>query len=411
MFKYSGFQAVKPKTRAVVVGGGFIGLEMAENLIHRGFEVTLLQKPDQVLTPLDPEQARIVESHLKRHGIRLTHGDEVVGFNQTANGALEVETKSGKTYPADVVILAIGVRPDTTLAKKAGLTIGERGGIRVDDRMRTSDPDIFAVGDAVEVKDFVTGQWCLMALAGPANRQGRIAADVIAGRPSRFRGTQGTSIIGLFGGAAAWTGVNEKTLKRLGDTDYEKIYLYPNSHAGYYPGAKPIAMKIIFRKSDGRLLGAQAVGLDGVDKRISALAALLQMGATVYDLEEAELCYAPQFGSAKDPVNFAGMIAADVLRGDMPLSHWDTAKTEYLLDVREPMELAVENVPGAHHIPLGQLRARLGELPRDREIQVICRSGQRAYYATRILLQNGFQAKDVSGGMLSLAQNYLFDAE
>ena len=411
MFKYSGFQAVKPKTRAVVVGGGFIGLEMAENLIHRGFEVTLLQKPDQVLTPLDPEQARIVESHLKRHGIRLTHGDEVVGFNQTTKGALEVEAKSGQTYPADVVILAIGVRPDTTLAKKAGLTIGERGGIRVDDRMRTSDPDIFAVGDAVEVKDFVTGQWCLMALAGPANRQGRIAADVIAGRPSRFRGTQGTSIIGLFGGAAAWTGVNEKTLKRLGDTDYEKIYLYPNSHAGYYPGAKPIAMKIIFRKSDGRLLGAQAVGLDGVDKRISALAALLQMGATVYDLEEAELCYAPQFGSAKDPVNFAGMIAADVLRGDMPLSHWDTAKTEYLLDVREPMELAVEDVPGAHHIPLGQLRARLGELPRDREIQVICRSGQRAYYATRILLQNGFQAKDVSGGLLSLAQNYLFDTE
>ena len=411
MFKYSGFQAVKPKTRAVVVGGGFIGLEMAENLIHRGFEVILLQKPDQVLTPLDPEQARIVESHLKRHGIRLTHGDEVVGFNQTTKGALEVEAKSGQTYPADVVILAIGVRPDTTLAKKAGLTIGERGGIRVDDRMRTSDPDIFAVGDAVEVKDFVTGQWCLMALAGPANRQGRIAADVIAGRPSRFRGTQGTSIIGLFGGAAAWTGVNEKTLKRLGDTDYEKIYLYPNSHAGYYPGAKPIAMKIIFRKSNGRLLGAQAVGLDGVDKRISALAALLQMGATVYDLEEAELCYAPQFGSAKDPVNFAGMIAADVLRGDMPLSHWDTAENAFLLDVREPVELAVEDVPGAYHIPSGQLRARLAELPRDREIQVICRSGQRAYYATRILLQNGFRAKDVSGGMLSLAQNYLFDTE
>jgi len=411
MFKYSGFQAVKPKTRAVVVGGGFIGLEMAENLIHRGFEVTLLQKPAQVLTPLDPEQARIVESHLKRHGIRLTHGDEVVGFKQTAKGALEVEARSGQTYPADVVILAIGVRPDTTLAKKAGLTIGERGGIRVDDRMRTSDPDIFAVGDAVEVKDFVTGQWCLMALAGPANRQGRIAADVIAGRPSRFRGTQGTSIIGLFGGSAAWTGVNEKTLNRLGDTDYEKIYLYPNSHAGYYPGAKPIAMKVIFRKSDGRLLGAQAVGLDGVDKRISALAALLQMGATVYDLEEAELCYAPQFGSAKDPVNFAGMIAADVLRGDMPLSHWDTAGTEFILDVREPVELAVENVPGALNIPIGQLRARLDELPRDREIQVICRSGQRAYYATRILLQNGFQARDVSGGMLSLAQNYLFDTE
>jgi NADPH-dependent 2,4-dienoyl-CoA reductase/sulfur reductase-like enzyme/rhodanese-related sulfurtransferase len=411
MFRYSGFQAVKPKIRAVVVGGGFIGLEMAENLIHRGFEVTLLQKPAQVLTPLDPELAHIVESYVIRHGIRLSHGDAVVGFQQTAQGALEVETKSGKTYPADVVILAIGVRPDTTLAQKAGLVIGERGGIRVDDQMRTSNPDIFAVGDAVEVKDFVTGQWGLVALAGPANRQGRIAADVIAGRPSRFRGTQGTAIIGLFGGVAAWTGVNEKTLQRLGDTDYEKIYLYPNSHAGYYPGARPIAMKIIFRKSDGLLLGAQAVGLDGVDKRISALAALLQMGATVYDLEEAELCYAPQFGSAKDPVNFAGMIAADALRGDMPLSHWDTAGTGFLLDVREPVELAVEDVPGALHIPIGQLRARLDELPRDREIQVICRSGQRAYYATRILLQNGFQAKDVSGGMLSLAQNYLFDSE
>ena len=203
---------------------------------------------------------RVVEAHLKRHGVRLALGDGVVGFKQAANGAIDVETKSGKTYPADVVILAIGVRPDTTLAKMAGLEIGERGGIRVDEQMRTSDPDIFAVGDAVEVKDFVTGQWSLIALAGPANRQGRIAADVIAGRKSRFRGTQGTAIIGLFGAAAAWTGVSEKTLNRMGDTDYEKIYLYPNSHAGYYPGAKPIAMKVIFRKSNGRLLGAQALG-------------------------------------------------------------------------------------------------------------------------------------------------------
>ncbi|MGA7801075.1 MAG: FAD-dependent oxidoreductase, partial [Gammaproteobacteria bacterium] len=408
MYKYSGFQAVRPRTRAVVVGGGFIGLEMAENLVHRGFEVTLLQKPNQVLTPLDPEHAVVVETLLKRHGVRLRHGDEVVGFSQAASGAIEVETKSGKIYPADVVILAIGVRPDTTLAKQAGLAIGERGGIRVDEQMRTSDPDIFAVGDAIEVKDFVTGEWSLIALAGPANRQGRIAADVIAGRNSRFRGSQGTSIIGLFGGAAAWTGVNEKTLKRLGDTDYEKIYLYPNSHAGYYPGAKPIALKIIFRKSDGRLLGAQGIGMDGVDKRISALAALLQMGATIYDLEETELCYAPQFGSAKDPVNFAGMVAANVLRGDMPLSHWNSAKEEFLLDVREPVELAVENVPGAHNIPIGQLRARLGELPHDREIHVICRSGQRAYTAMRILLQKGFQARNVAGGMLSLAQNSMF---
>jgi len=380
---------------------------MVENLVHRGFEVTLVEMLDQVLPPVDVEHARVVEALLKRHGVRLALNDGVAGFKQAANGVIDVQTKSGKTYPADVVILALGVRPDTTLAKTAGLEIGERGGIRVDEQMRTSDPDIFAVGDAVEVKDFVTGQWSLIPLAGPANRQGRIAADVIAGRKSRFRGTQGTSIIGLFGAAIAWTGVSEKMLDRIGDTDYEKIYLYPNSHAGYYPGAKPIALKVLFRKSDGRLLGALALGEDNVDKRISALAVMLQMGATIYDLEEAELCYAPQFGSAKDPVNFAGMVAANVLRGDMPLSHWNTAKTGFLLDVREPMELAVENVPGALNIPIGQLRARLAELPRDREIHVICRSGQRAYLATRVLLQNGFKAKNVSGGMLSLAHKYL----
>jgi NADPH-dependent 2,4-dienoyl-CoA reductase/sulfur reductase-like enzyme/rhodanese-related sulfurtransferase len=401
MHRYSGFQTVRPTTRAVVVGGGFIGIETAENLLHRGFDVTLVEMGDQILAPLDPEMARIAEGYLERHGLRLALNDGVAGFEQGENATLKVLTKSGKAHPADIVILSLGVRPDTTLAKMAGLEIGQRGGIRVDEHMRTSNPDIFAVGDAVEVKDFVTGEWSLVALAGPANRQGRIAADVIAGRDSRFRGTQGTSIIGFFNGVAAWTGVSEKTLKRRGDTDYEKIYLYPNSHAGYYPGARPIAMKVIFRKSDGRLLGAQALGEDNVDKRISALAMALQMGATVYDLEEAELCYAPQFGSAKDPVNFAGMVAADVLRGDMPISHWEGAEKAFLLDVREPVELAVESAQGAVNIPLGQLRARLRELPRDREILVICRSGQRAYYATRTLLQEGFKARTLAGGMLS----------
>jgi len=401
MHKYSGYQTVRPKTRAVVVGGGFIGLETAENLVHRQFDVTLIEMLDQVLAPLDQEFAHIVEGYLEQHGIRLALNDGVAEFRQGENNSIEVLTKSGKSYPADVVIIALGVHPDTTLAKTAGLKIGERGGIRVDAQMRTSDPDIFAVGDAVEVKDFVTGQWSLIALAGPANRQGRIAADVIAGRDSRFRGTQGTSIIGLFGAAAAWTGASEKTLSRIGYNDFEKIYLYPNSHAGYYPGARPIAIKVIFRKSDGRLLGAQALGEDNVDKRISALAMAIQMGATVYDLEEAELCYAPQFGSAKDPVNFAGMIAADVLRGDMPISHWNSVGKGFLLDVREPLELAVEQAPGAVNIPLGQLRARLGDLPRDQEILVICRSGQRAYLATRMLLQHGFKARNLSGGMLS----------
>jgi len=405
MYHYSGIQMVKPVRRAVVVGGGFIGLETAENLVHIGFDVTLIQKPDHVLSPLDPEIACLVQEHIKRHGVRVVANEGAVGFKQLEGGVIEVQTNAGNTYPAEIVILAIGVRPDTSLAKTAGLTIGGRGGIRVDEQMRTSDPDIFAVGDVIEVRDFMTDQWSLIALAGPANRQGRIAADVINGRDSRYRGTQGTSIIGLFDGAAAWTGVNEKTLRNLGDQDYEKIYLFPNSHAGYYPGAKMLGLKVIFRKSDGRVLGAQALGQDGpaVDKRISALAMAIQMGATIYDLEEAELCYAPQFGSAKDPVNFAGMVAANVIRGDLPLTHWDGCGNGFLLDVREPVELSVESVPGAVNIPLGQLRTRLEELPRDREILVICRSAQRAYIATRILIQSGFDARTLAGGTLSRA--------
>ncbi len=401
MDSYTGYQTVTKPKRAVVVGGGFIGLEMVENLVHRGLEVTLIERLGQVMPPLDPEMAILVERYLAKHNVRVELNDGVAEFRQTAGGSLEVLTSSGKSHPADIVILAIGVRPETALAKMAGIEIGQRGGIRVDEHMRTSNPDIFAVGDAVEVKDFVTGQWSLVAMAGPANRQGRIAADVIAGRDSRFRGTQGTSICQIFEAAVASTGASEKTLDQLGDKDFEKIYLYPNSHAGYYPGAKMLAIKVLFRKSDGRLLGAQVLGEDGVPKRIDSFAMAIQMGCTVYDLEESELCYAPPFGSAKDPVNFAGMVAADILRGDMPLSHWNSAGTSFLLDVRNPAELAVEQVPGAMNIPLPELRGRLGELPRDREILVICRSGQRAYYATRILLQNGFKVRNLAGGMLS----------
>jgi len=401
MDSYTGYQTLTKPKRAVVVGGGFIGLEMVENLVHRGLEVTLIERLGQVMPPLDPEMAILVERYMAKHDVRVELNDGVAEFRQTAGGSLEVLTSSGKSHPADIVILAIGVRPETALAKMAGIEIGQRGGIRVDEHMRTSNPDIFAVGDAVEVKDFVTGQWSLVALAGPANRQGRIAADVIAGRDSRFRGTQGTSICQIFEAAVASTGASEKTLVQLGDKDFEKIYLYPNSHAGYYPGAKMLAIKVLFRKSDGRLLGAQVLGEDGVPKRIDSFAMAIQMGCTVYDLEESELCYAPPFGSAKDPVNFAGMVAADILHGDMPLSHWNSAGTSFLLDVRNPAELAVEQVPGAMNIPLPELRGRLGELPRDREILVICRSGQRAYYATRILLQNGFKVHNLAGGMLS----------
>ena len=357
---YTGTQTVMPARRAVVVGGGFIGLEMAENLVHLGLAVTLVQRGDQLMSPMDPEMARYVARHVERNGVHLALNEDVTGFRPAEHGSLEVLTASGKAIAADIVVMGIGVRPETTLARTAGIAIGERGGILVDDHMRTSVPDIFAVGDAVEVRDHVTGAQSLVALAGPANRQGRIAADVIAGRESRFRGTQGTAIVGLFGGAAAWTGASEKALRRAGDTDYEKIYLFPNSHAGYYPGAQFLAMKVLFRTSDGRLLGAQAVGLDGVDKRIDAIAIALQMGGTVYDLEEAELTYAPQFGSAKSPVNFAGMVAANVLRDDMPVAHWSDGGDAFLLDVRAPAELAVEHVDGAVNIPLGQLRERLG---------------------------------------------------
>lgn len=398
---YTGFQTVTKPRRAVVVGGGFIGLEMVENLVHRGLEVTLIEKLNQVMPPLDPEMARLVERYLIKHGVHLELNDSVAGFQQAADGSLEVQTSSGKGHPADLVILAIGVRPETALAKLAGIEIGQRGGIRVDEQMRTSNPDIFAIGDAVEVKDFVTGQWTLIPLAGPANRQGRIAADVIAGRDSRYRGTQGTSICQIFEGAIAQTGASEKVLVQLGDQDFEKIYLYPNSHAGYYPGAKMLAIKVLFRKSDGRLLGAQVLGESGVAKRIDSFAMAIQMGCTVYDLEEAELSYAPPFGSAKDPVNFAGMVAANVLRDDMPICHWNVIDGALLLDVRNPPELEVESVAGAVNIPFPQLRARLEELPRDREILVLCRSATRAYYATRILLQNGFKARNISGGMLA----------
>jgi NADPH-dependent 2,4-dienoyl-CoA reductase/sulfur reductase-like enzyme/rhodanese-related sulfurtransferase len=405
MNNYSGIQLAKPPRHAVVVGGGFIGLEMAENLAHLGLQVTIIERLDQVLAPLDREFAKIVEGYLTRNGVTLALNDAVAKFEQTANGALEVHTQAGKAYPADLVILSLGVRPETALAKTAGLEIGTLGGIRVDAQMRTSNPDIFAVGDAVEVKNSITGQWALVPLAGPANRQGRIAADVIAGRNSSYRGTQGTAIVGVFGAAAEWTGLSEKNLKQLGDTDYETIHLYPNSHAGYYPGAKMIGLKVVFRKSDKRVLGAQAISEDGpaIDKRISALAMAIQMGATLDDLEEAELCYAPQFGSAKDPVNFSGMVANDMLCGDMPVARWDALPEGFMLDVRQPPELAVEAVEGAVNIPLGQLRARLDELPRDREILIICRSGQRAYYATRLLLQRGFRARVMSGGMLSHA--------
>ncbi len=394
--------AEKPR-RAVVVGGGFIGLEMAENLVRRGMEVAIVEMADQLMPPLDPEMAEYVRHRVAAHAAHVQLGDGVAGFEQLADGSLAVRTQSGATFEAGLVVLAIGVRPESNLARAAGLEIGERGGIRVDSGMRTSDPNIWAVGDAVEVENRVTGRWELIPLAGPANRQGRVAADAISGRDSRFRGVQATAVCGFFGLTAALTGATEKALRLAGIEDFQAVYLHPAQHAGYYPGARPIHLKLLFRASDGLLLGAQAVGEEGVERRIDVIAMAIQMGATVFDLEETELCYAPQYGSAKDPVNMAGMVASNVIRGDVELAFWPELERSgaFLLDVREVKEFCKGCVEGAVNIPLGQLRKRMGELPRDREIWVNCGVGQRAYYACRILSQHGFRVRNLSGGYQS----------
>ena len=392
--------------RVVVVGGGFIGLETTENLVGRGLSVTIIEMLPQVMPPIDPEMAVPIQEHLTANGVSLCLGDAVAGFEQgPGENTISVITRSGARHICDMVLLAIGVRPEVTLAKEAGLEIGALGGIRVNDQMRTSDERIWAVGDAVEVKDFISGEWNLLALAGVANRQGRIAADVILGREARFRGVQGTMVCKVFDITVAATGMNEKTLNRRKpgglEEHCEKIYLHPGHHVGYYPGAKPITIKLIFSTKDGRILGAQAVGEEGVERRIDVIAMAIQKGATVFDLEEAELCYAPQFGAAKDPVNIAGMIAANALRGDAPVAHWAdvTSSQSYVLDVREPREFDHGHVEGASNIPLHSLRGRMSELPRDREILVYCAVGQRSYYASRALRLNGFSAKNISGGM------------
>lgn len=385
--------------RALVVGAGFIGLEMAENLRQRGLAVTMLEKLPQLLPPLDPEMAAPVAERLHAQGVTLRLGDGIAGF-EAADGALRARTESGASLEADLVILGIGVRPEAALARQAGLAIGERGGIAVDAQMRTSDPAIWAVGDAIEVRDFQTGQELLVPLAGPANRQGRIAAESICGRPRDFRGVQGTAVVGVLGLTVAVTGASEKSLRRAGRSDFAAIYLHPGHHAGYYPDAKPIHMKVLFSVPDGRLLGAQAVGEEGVDKRIDVIAAAIQLGGSVRDLAEAELCYAPQYGAAKDPVNLAGMIATNHLDGLMPLADWSAVDRgeALLVDVREPGEFSAGHVEGARSLPLSQLRDRFGELPHDRPLALYCGVGQRAYYATRFLMQQGLDVANLSGG-------------
>jgi len=391
--------------RAVIVGGGFFGLEMAENLVRRGISVTIIEMQNHVMPSFDYEMATPIHEHLIANGVSLHIGDAVAEFEQSDEGNLNVKTKSGKIFTADLIILAIGIRPETTLARSAGLEIGEKGGIRVNDQMKTSDDHIWAVGDAVEMRDFVSGDWAVIPLAGPANRQGRIAAGTILGRDFAFRGVQATSVCGVLGMTIASTGITENTLIRLnkagGNIDYEKIYLYPGHHVSYYPGPSSIAMKLIFSTEDGRVLGAQAVGQEGVDKRIDVVSMAIQNNATVFDLEEAELCYAPQYGAAKDPINVAGMIAANVLRGDAPLAHWEDIKNTnaFILDVRNSSEYESGHLDRALNIPLNELRSRMHELPSEREIWTYCTVGQRSYYAARALQLNRFNARNLSGGI------------
>lgn len=395
------------RCRAVVVGGGYIGLEMAEQLRRRGFGVTLVEALPQVMAPLDPEMAAWLHAELCAHDVALYLGDPVAAFEaptaaEPARASIVV-LKSGRRLPADSVILGLGVKPETRLAREAGLEIGALGGIRVDEHLRTSDPHIWAVGDAIEVRDFVTGRWALIPLAGPANRQGRIAADNIFGRSVRYDGTLGTAILRLFDLTAACTGANEKTLRQAG-IPYHAIHLHPNSHAGYYPGAEPLAMKVLFAPDTGKLLGAQIVGRDGVDKRIDVLATALKAGLTVRDLAQLELAYAPPYGSAKDPVNLAGMAAENVIDGLVTTAQWHELPPfaalppdVVILDVRRDDERAQGAIPGSLHIPLDQLRRRLDELPRDRELIVYCASGQRSYYACRLLTQHGFRVRNLTG--------------
>ncbi len=388
--------------QAVMVGGGFIGLELVENLVRRGVATTMIEVNGQVLQPFDKEMTTPIAEHLKAKGVTLLLGNSAEGFEQAGDGLL-VRLKSGAKLSAGLVIVGVGVRPENKLAVDAHLEVGPRGGIRVNEHMQTSDPDIYAVGDAIEVKNFVTGEPTQIPLAGPANRQGRIAADHIFGRPARYRGTQGTAIVRVFDLTAAMTGASEKVLRQA-KRPYRKVYTHPANHAGYYPGAEPMALKVLFDPQSGRILGAQAVGGAGVDKRIDVLAVAIQAGMTVFDLEEMELAYSPQYGSAKDPINMIGFVAGGILRGEHPQADLEAVlgppagQEPFLLDVRTPKEFSDGHIPGAVNIPVDELRCRLTEVPSHRDVAVYCQVGQRGYLATRILIQTGFKAVNVSGG-------------
>ncbi len=380
---------------AAVIGGGFIGLEMAENLRHAGLQVSIVEMLDQVMAPLDYEMAQLLHENISQNGVRLYLGDGVSSFADTGKG-VDITLKSGTTLAADLVILAIGVRPNSGLAKDCGLEVNSRGGVAVDEYLRTSDPNIYAVGDVIEVEDLIFRDRTMVPLAGPANKQGRIAADNIAGGNEKYDGTQGTSVAKVFDLTVASTGANEKTLTRRGlvrGKDYESLIITQNSHASYYPGAVPLTLKMLFSTDGQRIYGAQIVGRDGVDKRIDTIAVTMRLGGGIRDLKSLELAYAPPYSSAKDPVNMAGFVAENVLNGKASFAAWNVVEknpSSVLLDVREDAELKVFSLPKTVHIPLGELRKRLDELDRSKEIVVFCTIGVRAYNAARILMLHGF---------------------
>ncbi len=394
-------QKKRPKS-AVLAGGGFIGLELAENLRSLGMEVTIVQRPPQLMSPFDPDMAALIHSEMRRHGVRLALGHTVEGFVEK-DGGVDVLLREEAPLHADMVVLAIGVTPDTHLASEAGLALGARGSILVNDRMETSVPDIYAVGDAVQVKHYVTGEDTLIALAGPANRQGRIAADNICGGDSRYPGSQGSSVIKVFNMTAAVTGINEITARKAG-IDADKVVLSPMSHAGYYPGGKVMTIKVIFERNTYRLLGAQIVGYEGVDKRIDVLATAIHAGLDAIQLKELDLAYAPPYSSAKDPVNMAGFMTENISRGLLKQFHLeDVARLRMddnvtLLDVRTPAEFSRGHIDGFLNIPVDELRDRMGEIPPGKPVYVICQSGLRSYIACRILAGNGYDCYNFSGG-------------
>ena len=387
---------------AILAGGGYISLELAENLKDLSMDVTIIQRPRQLLNPFDPDMAAFVHAKLRSRGIRLMLGSSVEGFRRKGNG-VEVLLKDEVPAAADMAVMAVGVTPDSHLAAEAGIKLGIKGSIAVNDRMETSVPDIYAVGDAVEVEHRITGAKSLISLAGPANRQGRIAADNICGGNSRYPGSLGSSVIKLFDMTAACTGINEKTARQSG-IDYDKVYLSPSNHASYYPGSKVMTMKVLWEKGRGRLLGAQIIGSDGVDKRIDVLAAAMSAGLTAPQLAELDLAYAPPYSSAKDPVNMAGFLAENVISGTVSQFFWDEADalsrdgSLTLLDVRTEREFRAGHLEGFVNIPVDELRDHLGSLDPGKPVRIVCQSGLRSYLACRILSQEGFSCSHLAGG-------------